>query len=130
MPVSLSKLDMPWLSKDRKCQPGRYITSESKQRRMEAARRAQDLRSAVACPYFAPDVDAIYGGSWKSVIDGTEISSRSNWREHNKRNDVVDVGDKFWAEDGDDVARTERMMGYDPSLIGSPDFYWGKDAAD
>ena len=89
------------------------------------------MRGAVACPYFAPDIDSIYGGSWKSVIDGSEISSRSNRREMEIRNGdgpggpIVNVGDRYWAADGDDVKRTEELMGYDKSLIGK-DFYWGK----
>ena len=87
-------------------------------------------RSKLACVYFVPDVDAAYGGSWKSIIDGSEISSRSNWREHNKRHGVVDVGDKFFSPDGDDIKRTEEIMGYDPDLIGHPDFVWGKQDLD
>jgi hypothetical protein len=128
MPVSMSGLDLPWLKKDRPCQPGRYISDEARARRLDAARHARAMRSSVASPYFVPDVDAAYGGAWKSIVDGSEISSRSNWREHNKRNAVVDVGDKFWSPDGDDIKRTEEKMGFDPSLIGQ-DFHWGKDPA-
>ncbi len=126
MPVSLSSLEMPWLDKNRKCQPGRYITPEARQRRIHAEKRKRELRSEIATPFFMPDVDAAYGGAWGSIIDGTEISSRSNWREHNKRHGVVDVGERFWSEDGDDAKRTRDLMGYDESLIGK-DFYWGKD---
>ncbi len=126
MPVSMSGLDLPWLKKDRPCQPGRYISDEARERRIAAAKHARAIRSDVASPYFAPDVDAVYGGSWASIIDGSEISSRSNWREHNKRHGVVDVGDRYWADDGDDVKRTAEKMDYAPELIGSPDFHWGK----
>lgn len=134
MSVSMSGLELPWLKKDRGCKPGRYAFDADKgivpasQKRAERARAAAERRGTVALPMFVPDVDAAYGGSWKSVIDGSEISSRSNWREHNKRNAVVDVGDRFWSEDGDDIKRTEELMGYDPSLIGHPDFHWGKDS--
>jgi len=132
MSMSLSGLDLPWLKKDRPCQPGRYRTDPKTGESVtiqEWRRRNPDerKRGEVASPYFVPDVDAAYGGSWESIIDGTEISSRSNWREHNRRNDVVDVGDKYWSEDGDDIKTTEEKMGYAPELIGSKDFYWGKD---
>jgi hypothetical protein len=118
MPVSMSGLDLSWMKDPANRLPPRPPKSR--------VRIASKRSTKVAAPYFAPDVDAIYGGSWKSVIDGSEISSRSNWREHNKRNGVVDVGDKFWSPDGDDAKRTREKMGYDPSLIGHPDFTWGK----
>jgi hypothetical protein len=130
MPVSLSKLDLPWLAKDRPVQPGRYISEEARAKRQAEAEHAAAIRSDVACPTFMPDVDQAYGGAWKSIVDGKEISSRSNWREHNKRNSVVDVGDNFWCqgmEGGDTAAntikRTREKMGYDPQLIGK-DFSW------
>jgi hypothetical protein len=93
------------------------------------ARPPSPRRSDLPTPYFVPDVDSAYGGSWKSIVDGTEISSRPNWREHNKRNGVLDVGDKFWNSDGDTadnlIKITEEKMGYDPSLIGnSENFSW------
>lgn len=134
MPVSLSGLDLPWLDKARKPQPGRYrtdaATGESVTVR-EWHRRNPPVakRGDVAVPYFMPDVDSVYGGSWKSIVDGSEISSRSNWREHNRKNEVVDVGDRFWSPDGDDIKTTEERMGYDPSLVGSSDFFWGKENA-
>lgn len=135
MAISLSKLEMPWLDKNRRCQPGRYISDEAKQRRLEALRQKRAKRGTVPSPYMMPDIDSVYGGAWRSVIDGSEISSRSNRREHDVRNSdgpggpIVNVGDRFWAEDGDDIRRTEELMGYDPSLIGK-DFHWGKDAED
>lgn len=129
MAVSLSGLKMPWLDKNRTAQPGRYRTDKKTGESVtiqEWYRRNPDdrKRSSVACPYFMPDLDAIYGGAWKSVVDGSELSSRSNRTEHNKRNGVIDVGDKFWSETGDDIKRTEELMGYDPSLIGAPEFTW------
>jgi hypothetical protein len=131
MPVSLSGLDLPWLRKDRACEPGRYRYDADDgviPARVAARKhRRPDRRGDVSVPYFMPDVDAVYGGAWQSIVDGKEISSRSNWREHNKRNGVIDVGDKFWSPDGDDIKTTQEKMGYDPSLIGSPDFFWGKD---
>lgn len=135
MAISLSKLDLSFLKKKdpSACQPGRY-RYDAEEGVIPAARaahkkRGPNRRGTVPLPLFVPDVDAVYGGSWKSVIDGSEISSRSNWREHNKRNGVIDVGDKFWSPDGDDVRATEEKMGYDPSLIGSSDFTWGKQAS-
>lgn len=130
MAISLSKLDLPWLAKDRAVQPGRYRTDKATGESVtiqEWHRRNPDerKRGSVDIPYFVPDVDSVYGGSWQSIVDGKEISSRSNWREHNKRNGVVDVGDKFWSPDGDDIKRTQEKMGYDPSLIGDPSFRWG-----
>lgn len=136
MSVSLSGLDLSFLRKNDRngVQRGRYRYDEDEgvipawQHALK--HQAPDRRSTdVASPMFVPDVDAVYGGAWKSIVDGSEISSRSNWREHNKRNGVVDVGDKFWSADGDDAARTREKMGYDPSLIGHPDFTWGKQKA-
>lgn len=130
MTVSLSGLDLSFLRKndpDAK-QPGRYRLDKASGEMVplhEWHRRNPNIHagkhSDTGKPYFMPDVDAHYGGAWKSIIDGTEISSRSNWREHNIRNGVVDVGDNYWSEDGDDVRRTEKMMGYDPSLIDKKD---------
>lgn len=133
MTISLSGLDLSFLRKNDpdSCLPGRYRLDKASGEMVTARewhrRNAQQCkRGDVALPTFMPDVDAVYGGAWKSIIDGSEISSRSNWREHNKRNEVVDIGDKFWASDGDDAQYTKDMMGYDPSLIGHPDFTWGK----
>lgn len=146
MPVSLSGLDLSFLRKTNPAasQPGRYrfdpghgsggggvIPAAEHARKY----RRPDRRSDLPTPYFMPDVDQAYGGAWKSVIDGSEISSRSNWREHNKRNGVVDVGDKFWgngaADERDEIQITEDKMGYDPSLIGkSAEFGWVEPKAD
>ena len=137
MTISLSGLNLDFLRKPKDFRPktGRYRTDPNTGESVtiqEWYRRnpPQGKRSHLAGAYFMPDVDAAYGGAWRSIIDGSEISSRSNWREHNKKNDVVDIGDKFWAEDGDDVRYTEEQMGYDPSLIGHPDFVWGKQDLD
>lgn len=138
MTISLSGLDLSFLKKDKSdtIEKGRFRWSD-KAGKFVPVREWHRLHAApskrsnkVGRPYFLPDIDAHYGGAWKSIIDGSEISSRSNWREHNKRNDVVDVGDKYWDEDGDDVRYTEEQMGYDPSLIGHPDFVWGKQDLD
>lgn len=127
--VSLSKLDLSFLRKNdpASVQRGRFRIDPETGDAIPAHLHARKYRvkakrsTAVALPAFMPDVDAVYGGAWKSIVDGSEISSRSNWREHNKRNGVVDVGDRFWSADGDDIKRTEEMMGYDPSLINKKD---------
>jgi hypothetical protein len=131
MTVSLSGLDLSFLRKDNPsaCAPGRYRidpeTGEAIPAHVHARKyHIEKKRGDVAVPYFMPDLDAIYGGPWKSVVDGCELSSRSNRAEHNKRNGVVDVGDTFWSADGDDIKRTEEIMGYDKSLIGDPSFTW------
>jgi hypothetical protein len=127
MAVSLAGLDLSFLKKadPSACQPGRYRVHNNQLLPAHLVARLQrpseSKRSEVACPYFMPDVDSVYGGAWKSIIDGKEISSRSNWREHDKRNGVVNVGCDFWAADGDDIAYNEKKMGYDPSLIGGSD---------
>ena len=134
MSVSLSGLDLSFLRKNdpNAIQRGRYRLDKKSgelvplrewhRRNPQVSRRS----SKIASPHFMPDVDAVYGGAWQSIVDGSEISSRSNWREHNKRNEVVDIGDKFFSPDGDDIKRTEEIMGYDPSLIGASEFTWGK----
>lgn len=132
MSVSLSGLDLSFLRKHdpNTCAPGRYRIDPEDGKAIPAHVHARKYRikpkrsTAVALPAFMPDLDANYGGPWKSVVDGSELSSRSNRREHNKRNQCIDVGDKFWSSDGDDVKRTEEIMGYDKSLIGHPDFTW------
>jgi hypothetical protein len=127
MTVSLSGLDLSFLKRPGKVDRGRFKYDKDLDTVMTSAqyghrhRKPSKRATAVACPTFVPDVDAIYGGEWKSIVDGSTISSRSNWREHNKRNGVVDVGDKFWSADGDDAARTRGIMGYDPSLINKKD---------
>jgi len=127
MTVSLSGLDLSFLRKNdvNSVQTGRF-KFDPEEGVIPAAKYARKhyrrpKRGTVACPMFVPDVDAVYGGEWKSIIDGSTISSRSNWREHNKRNGVVDVGDKFWSPDGDDAKRTRELMGWDPSLINKKD---------
>ncbi len=89
---------------------------EAPRERRSQAHLFRGKRSSIACPYFMPDVDAAYGGAWKSIVDGTEISSRTNRREHDKRNDVINVGNDFWPDDSPEYF--EKKMGYDPSLIG------------
>lgn len=129
MAVSLSGLDLSFMDK-KDMKKGRYRFDKKKNKLVSLQEwaksnyRESKASDVVGRPYFMPDVDSVYGGSWKSIIDGSEISSRSNWREHNKRNGVVDVGDKYWSQDGDDVSYTENKMGYDKSLIGSEDFEW------
>jgi len=136
MAISLSGLNLDFMKKPAQVQRGRFKYDKDLDVVMTSAQfghrhRKPSKRSDIASPYFAPDVDAVYGGAWRSIVDGSEISSRSNWREHNKRNGVVDVGDRFWSSDGDDEARTREIMGYDPSLIGKQDdgdgvsFTWG-----
>lgn len=133
MSISLSKLDLSFMRKPDPdaCKPGRYVMHEGECiPKAQRPRPPAPKRSGIACPYFMPDVDSTYGGAWKSVIDGSEISSRSNWREHDKRNEVVNIGNDFWAKDGDDVRYTEEKMGYDPSLIGAKntdvEFNWSE----
>ena len=138
MTVSLSGLDLSFLKKPAAVKRGRYKYDKDLDAVMTSAqfghrhRKPSKRSDKVALPMFVPDVDAIYGGEWKSIVDGSTISSRSNWREHNKRNGVVDVGDKFWAADGDDAKYTREKMGYDPSLINKKDdgdgvsFSWGR----
>ena len=128
MGVSLSGLDLSFMKKDdpAKVERGRFRWSSKAGRfvtvdEWHRLHPKENKCGSVPHPYFIPDVDAVYGGAWQSIVDGSEISSRSNWREHNKRNGVVDVGDKFWSADGDDIKRTEEKMGYDPSLIGKKD---------
>ena len=112
MTVSMHGLDLSWMN-----DPANRLPAQEPRKR---ARTASKRSTVVGCPYFVPDVDSAYGGSWKSIIDGTEISSRSNWKEHNKRNGVLQVGPGYWGEtkDKDICDITSEKMGYDPSLIG------------
>ncbi len=124
--VSLHNLDLSFLNKRAKVERGRFkfdeelgvIPSALHARRH---RKPNKRSTKVALPHFMPDLDANYGGDWKSIVDGSVLSSRSNRKEHNKRNGCIDVGDKFWSADGDDAKRTREKMGYDPSLIGKQD---------
>jgi hypothetical protein len=133
MSVSLSGLDLSWLKKPATVERGRYrvdaatgelVTAREWHKRNPVIRKRGD----VALPYFMPDVDQAYGGSWKSIIDGSEISSRTNWREHNKRNDVLQVDGDYWGKTEDDyVTEIEERMGYDPSLVGNSEAFEWKD---
>lgn len=135
MTISLSKLDLSFLRKADSggCCPGRYrvdaATGElvplAEWHRRNPSIHADKRSDAVASPFFMPDVDVAYGGSWKSIIDNSEISSRSNWREHNKRNQVLQVDGDHWGKTNDDyVTENKERMGYDPSLVGHADFSW------
>ena len=133
--VSLSKLDLSFLKKNdpNGVRPGRFMwnaekgtfvpSSEVMRKRFRAAARK---RSNLPTPYFMPDVDAAYGGSWKSIIDGSEISSRTNWCEHNKRNDVMQVDPDFWGKSDDYfVSETRARMGLDaPASNEDGQFSW------
>lgn len=133
MPASMSGLDLSFLRKNdpHSCQPGRYrfdaedgvVPADVHARKH---RKPNKRSTKVACPMFMPDVDQAYGGAWKSIIDGTEISSRTNWREHNKRNGVSEVGPGYWGENkGRDIVDiTAERMGHDPSLVNSDVFTW------
>ena len=138
MPVSLSGLDLSFLRKNDRdsCQPGRYRLDDASGELVTAAEwhrrnpnvHARNRSEAVASPFFMPDVDVIYGGSWKSIIDGTEISSRTNWREHDKRNDVLQVDPDYWGKTEDyHITEIEERMGYDPSLVGQSETFNWKD---
>ena len=106
--ISLSKLDLSFLKKPEGGKPksGHWRWS-SKAQKFVTMREWHKLhppskkRGTVALPYFMPDVDAAYGGAWKSIIDGSEISSRPNWREHNKRNGVAQVDPDYWGKTDD-----------------------------
>ena len=117
MTVSLSGLDLSWMQ-----DPANRLPEQMKTKRRP---RPRGPRSDLPSPYFMPDVDSAYGGPWESIVDGSEISSRSNWREHNRRNGVEQVDRDYWGKTEDDhVTEIEERMGYDPSLIGHQDFTW------
>lgn len=133
MAVSLSKLDLSFLKKadPNAIQRGRYRYDAEEgvipaQLHAWKHRRPDRRSTEVAQPYYAPDVDAAYGGAWRSIIDGSVISSRTNWKEHNKRNGVLEVGPGYWGEtkERDLCDITAEKSGYDPSLIGASDFNW------
>jgi len=133
MTISMSGLNLSFLRKNNldTARPGRYRYDAEEgviPAHVHAHKhRRPDRRSTeVALPFFMPDVDAAYGGAWKSIVDGSEISSRSNWREHNKRNCVLQIDGDHWGKTEDDyVTQIEKRMGYDPSLIGNSDtFSW------
>ena len=133
MAISLSGLDLGFLRKPdpKAVQPGRFMTDEAKLRQRERVQRAEAKRSEVATPYFMPDVDVAYGGAWKSIIDGSEISSRSNWVEHNRRHGVIQAVDVYGHLTPDEeIARSREIMGYDPSLVGKSEvFDWATPAS-
>lgn len=132
MAISLSKLDLSFLGKKdpSAIERGRFRYDAEEgvipAWRHQAKHWREPKRGDVELPYYVCDVDAAYGGAWKSIIDGSEISSRSNWKEHNRRNQVEQVGPGYWGENADrDIVKiTEERMGYDPSERSNPDFSW------
>lgn len=86
--------------------------------------RTSDKRSDFACPRaILPDLNAAYPeGGFRSPIDDTWISSRSQLRAHNARHGVIQTGDIRGPQIRENM---KRYMQYDPSLIGK-DFSWGK----
>jgi hypothetical protein len=133
--VSLSKLDLSFLKKNdpNGVQAGRFVWDAGVKEFVPAsqvyrkrARAAAKKRSNLSSPYFMPDVDAAYGGAWKSIIDGSEISSRTNWREHNKRNGVMQVDPDFWGKTEDSyVSEVKQRMEYRaPAQDGEGVFSW------
>ena len=102
--ISMSGLDLSWM-----LDPANRLPPQKKRRY-----RPPNRRGTVASPMVMPDVDSAYGGSWKSIIDGTEISSRSNWREHNKRNGVLQVDPDYWGKTEDHhVSEIRNRMEFD-----------------
>lgn len=131
--VSLSKLDLSFLKKPAAVKAGRWVYDEKKGELIPVskhyrakARAAAKKRGTVATPYFMPDVDAAYGGAWKSIIDGSEISSRPNWREHNKRNGVAQVDGDYWGKSDDHfVSEIKARMEFDEPVTSNDSvFSW------
>ena len=59
---------------------------------------APRMRSAT--PGYLPDIDRAYGGDgFKSPVDGKQLTSRSQLREHNRRHGVDQYGDVSLAQD-------------------------------
>lgn len=120
MTISLSGLDLSWLR-----DPAKRLPEAMKPKRRPSPRGP---RSDLPSPHFMPDVDRAYGGAWTSIIDGSQISSRSNWREHDKRNGVLQVDRDYWGKTEDDyVSENKERMGYDPSLVGDSEIFSWKD---
>lgn len=115
--ISMSGLDLSWMR-----DPANRLPPQPKMRR----KRPPNRRGTVASPMVLPDVDSAYGGSWKSIVDGSEISSRSNWREHNKRNGVTQVDPDYWGKTDDHYVTQirERMELDAPVQSGDVDFSW------
>lgn len=44
-------------------------------------------------PFVLPDIDRVYGGGFKSPIDGEFITSRSQLRRHERTHNVRQAGD-------------------------------------
>ncbi len=85
--VSFSGLDLSFL-KD----PKNRLPPQPAKRR--AGRKAPSKRSSLACPSLVPDINSIYaGGGYKSPIDNTFISSRSQLVEHDRKHGVVQCGE-------------------------------------
>jgi hypothetical protein len=66
---------------------------------------AAKYANVASSPYVMPDIV-----SFRSPCDYSEVGSRSQLREHNKRNNVVQLGDLKTAKDFDNKAiQTERL---------------------
>lgn len=83
----------------------------------------ESKRSNMPCPRtIMPDLNVAYPeGGFRSPIDDTWISSRSQLREHNARHGVFQSGDIRGHQIRENM---KKHMRYDPSLIGSKDFSW------
>lgn len=66
----------------------RFIWDKEVQDFVEVQPGYKPRRPQQSGPYFVPDIVP-----FTSILDGTEISSRPQLEEHNRRHRVIDVGD-------------------------------------
>jgi len=71
-----------------------FVWDEKQQKIVEKSQHSSNKEQSG--PYFVPDIVP-----FRSILDGTEISSRPQLEEHNRRHKVIDVGDLRTADDFD-----------------------------
>lgn len=115
MSISLTGLDLAFL-RDPK---NRLPKQKRKPKRLDFSKKRSTIFGGAG--YFLPDLDVAYNGGFESPIDGTFISSRSQLKEHNIRNDVIQAGDIRGERLKSDM---KKHMKWDPAKRTQNGFSW------
>ena len=98
MPISMSGLDLSFL----KSKDSQEHLRRMRQRHLDQQQHFQGQRSDLPSPRVMGDLSSIYPeGGFKSSVDGTFITSRSQLAAHNKKHGVRQCGEvdpKAWTD--------------------------------